>query len=139
MTGPEDRAGWIAGMRQLLDILEADPELYAPGPGRAWPLTIDIGYMVANEAAQVAAWEQALGVPLEQHLRAGGGEEDTRDGPYFDLDGMLGGLRIRIRARLDQVAERRVLGTRVIEDVEWVRLTAEDPAGAASDDEEPQP
>jgi hypothetical protein len=136
VSTPEDRAAYIAGMRKLLGILEANPHLPLPYSGSRFPLSLDVPY--GQDRAVLAAWEEALPVPLAAHIREPGSDADNDAGSRYDLDGDLLGLRIRIRAHVDRVAERRVLGTRTVEDVEWVRLPAEDPAGSAGEDEEPQ-
>ena len=128
MSAPEDRAAYIAGMRRLMDILEASPDLPLPEQHHRQPVT---WWLTLGTPQQVAALEAALGVTL-----AGSIDEDVT---YYNLDGDLDGMKVRVKAWATKVAERRVTGTRTVEDVEWVRLPAEDPAGSADEDEEPQP
>jgi hypothetical protein len=128
MSTPEDRAAYIAGMRRLMDILEANPDLPLPEQHHQQPVT---WWMVSAGPREIAAVESILGGPLAGHI-------DPEHDNWFNLDGELGGMRIRIRGWATSVAERRVTGTRTVEDVEWVRLPAEDPAGSADEDEEPQ-
>lgn len=124
MSGPgaDDRAAWIAGMRKLLGILEANPGLplpavYGTGNRAIWNL-------FAGSPRQIAEVEKILGVPLT-------GAIDPENDTYYVLSGDLDGLPVAIRAWTQYVAERRVTGTRTVEDVEWVRLPAED----ATDDD----
>jgi hypothetical protein len=109
------RAAWIAGIRKVLDLLEADPDLLMPGTWGSAPLT----WYAYGSRRQIAAVEKALGIPLT-------GAIDPEDEHYYLLDGDLDGMPVRIRAWASEVVERRVTGTRTVEDVEWVRLPAGD-------------
>lgn len=139
MSSPDQRAGWISGMRTLLDILEANPELPLPSAGSSYPLHLPVPY--GRDRAVLAMWERALPVQLTAHIRDGGSEVDVKDGNYYDLDGDLDGLKVRARAHTDHVAEKRVTGTTTVETVEWVRFPTEDLASGdvgaedAGDDE----
>jgi len=134
MSTPEDRAAYIADMRRLMDILEANPDLPLPGSGSGHPFILSMPFGAVP--AHLAAWEAALGIPLTAHIRGGLGEPDSDDGTYYDLEGQVEGLKIVIRAWRDEAVERRVTGTRTVETVEWVRLPAE--PEAADDDDSPE-
>jgi hypothetical protein len=115
-----DRAAWIAAVRKVLDILEADPLLPLPfvnlGQVR-WTL-----YGDRATPQKLAALEKAL--PCEF---TGGMSVSTRD--FYELRGEIGGVGIVIEAWAEFVAKRTVTGTRTVEDVEWVRLPAEPESG----------
>lgn len=107
-----DRAAFLAGMRKLLDLLEAHPGLPLPaivGGTATWH--------IYNGQREVLAVEEMLAVPLT-------GGIDPENDTYYVLSGDLDGMPVQIRAWAGDVAERRVAGTRVVEDVEWVRLPA---------------
>jgi len=133
MSTPEDRAVYIVGMRRLMDILEADPALPLPEmhDRQNQPVTFWLPVASGRTARQMlAALESAIEIPLTGRI--------DDEGRYYLLEGDLDGMKIRIKAWADDVAERRVTGTRTVEDVEWVRLPAENPAEATADAEEPQ-
>jgi hypothetical protein len=132
MSTPEDRAAYIAGMRQLLDALEADPELPLPMDGHQTPLTFSLRVGHGRDAVPkiMAALEAALPGDLAVSI-------DDGSMPTYALRGrVFGSVSIEITAWAGEVAEKRVTGTRTVEDVEWVRL----PAGpeATDDDDSPE-
>ncbi|HEX5347886.1 MAG TPA: hypothetical protein VFW64_12430 [Pseudonocardiaceae bacterium] len=130
------RQEYIDGLRALADLLEANPDLRLPYTGR------DRGGALlvmphGDERDEVAEWARAL--PGEK-------SKTVRD-EYFDLDGQLHGLHLRVIAHRDKVCRKVVKGTRevkeqvpvkfttvtkTVEDVEWVC----DPLlGATNDDQ----
>lgn len=123
------RTAFIAGMRKVADILEEHPEV--PLPEGWWhnPLT---WRMLGVGRRQVVALEKALkdaiGAPLA-------GAIDPEYDNYYVLTGDLDGMPIRILAWVGDVAERKVIGTQVVEQVEWVRLPVPDDEAQAPEGE----
>lgn len=118
---PEERAAWIAGMRQLLDALEANPDLPLPMDGVSLSLLFSLKTLFRGDDTRkaMAALEAAL--PAEYAVTV----EESRM-PAYKLEGLaFGAVKVEISAYAEYVAERRVIGTRTVEDVEWVRLPAE--------------
>jgi hypothetical protein len=123
-TPEEKRAAWIAGTRKVADLLKAHPDLPVPLissiKGAVWN--------VYGNGARVAAVEAMLGIPLT-------GAIDPGDDNFYILSGELDGMPAEIHAFSSHVAERKVTGTRTVEDVEWIRLPVENetPEGEASE------
>lgn len=131
---PEERAAWIAGMRQLLDALEANPDLPLPMDGVSLPLLFSLKTLFRDDDARkaMAALETAL--PAEYAASI-----DDRGPLAYKLEGVaFGAVKVEISAYAEHVAERRVLGTRTVEDVEWVRLPAGPEAAEGDDSPEAQ-
>jgi hypothetical protein len=120
MSTPEQRAAWIAGMRKLLDILEADPSLRLPEAGERQGVTFFL-YASMNERKDMAALEAAIPVPFTAAI-----PDPDKPMPEYILTGDMDGLTVVIKSYANYVAERHVIGTRTVEDVEWVRLPAVD-------------
>jgi hypothetical protein len=100
-----DRAAYIAGMRKLMDILEADPGLPLPTEGTRLPL----GWGLWDDGArdQMAALARAIPCRWEKSAREG-----YDGGPaYFDLTGSLDGVTLAVTAHRDAVCTRVVVGT----------------------------
>lgn len=119
-TTTPDRAAWLAVVRQVLDIVEADPSLPLPfvGADRVfWSL-----YGERATPRKLAALECAL--PCEFT----GGMSDAAKG-MFELRGEIGGIPVLIDAWAESVAERKVTGVTTVEQVEWVRLPADPESG----------
>jgi hypothetical protein len=105
-----DRTEYVAGLRQLADLLEQHDELPLPHEGRKHaPMTFYFLSGTDPKAKMVAA-VRALPVPLLK---------GPRDDNYFDLNGTLHGLTIRLCAYRAAVCERVVVGTETVETVEW--------------------
>lgn len=139
------RAAYTAGLRALADILDAHPDLPLPWQGGPY-MAMTFHFLHAQDPrAELAAARRALGIPM--------GKEPDENG-YFNMDGTLHGLHVKLVAFRKDVCERVVTGTReveveepdpnavaalpkvtrteVIEDVEWVChpiLAGEEPAG----------
>jgi len=97
-----DRAGYIAGGRELFDILEANPDLPLPSAGSLMPLTLFFhGNTAKNDLASAL-----LAFP-------GTKAKSVRDN-YFDVAINLHGLKVQLTALREQVCERVVTGTEVI-------------------------
>lgn len=112
MTAP-DRAEVIAVHRRVLDLTESNPQVplpYLRPDGVHWYVTAE-----RRPAAAMAAIEAAL--PCEMTGSVEGGK--------YLLSGVLAGVAVEVEAYAADVADRKVTGTRVVEDVEWVRKPAE--------------
>jgi hypothetical protein len=121
VTAP-DRAALIAVVRQVLDIVEADPSLPLP-----FINFNRIGWTLYGERAtpqKLAALENAL--PCEFTSGMSG---EARQ--FFELRGEIGGVPVVVEAWAESVAEKRVTGTTTTDVVEWVRLPASPEGGAA--------
>lgn len=129
------RAEYIAGLRQLADLLEAHPELSMPSSGSWSSDPIGIAEFGTGQRERIAKWARLL--PGKKSKELGG-----TSGEILRMLGRLRGLHIKVICDRDEVCERRVLGTRevteevpdpealaavptvtrttVVEDVEWV-------------------
>lgn len=101
-SNSDTRRGYIAGLRQLADILEQHDQLPLPYHGSSVPLT----FMFFNHGEDNRA-------ALANAVRAIPGrlDKNARDNGYFDVDGQLHGLKIQFTAYRDEVCERIVTGT----------------------------
>lgn len=112
------RSARIDGIRAVLDILEANTELPLPLWLDHEPLTFYLTTLWRDEpAAVMSALEAALPCRFSGHAA----QSASGDSWYYELDGMVRGMPVRIRARAADVADRQVTGTRVVEAVRWVR------------------
>lgn len=98
----DPRAEYIAGLRVLADLLDANPDLRIPYDGQAQAPLMVMPH--GDERAALAQWARAL---------PGRKEKQTRDG-YFDLIGSLRGLYIKVICHRDEVCEKVVTGTREV-------------------------
>lgn len=114
-----DRAAWIAAFNSVLAIADAYPSI--PLPDISTYSSNGISWYLRGDAArqQMATLEQALPCELT------GGIDPDRS-THYQLTGTLGGLTVTITALAGSVAEKRVTGTRTVEDVDWVRLPVQD-------------
>jgi hypothetical protein len=96
-----DRSQYIAGLRELADLLEQHEELELPYSGYRSAMSV---IPADNQLEQVAAWARALPGRVEKRVRSG----------YFDIDGNLAGLKITVIADRDKVCERVVVGTETV-------------------------
>jgi hypothetical protein len=99
-------------MRLIIGIVEADsaiPVPYVSGRQAAWSL------YDTNTAPLAARIEAALPCELTGDVVAG---NESR----YALSGEIDGIAVVIEAWTSDMAEKRVTGTRTVEDVEWVRL-----------------
>ena len=128
MSTPEDRAAWVTDLRKVLEVIGSHPDLplpYASSDGIVFFLLDTIGSIGAPRilADAEAALTEALGVTFTGRH---GDEGKTGESNYYLLEARLeNGTPLTIKAWDTSVAESRVTGTRVVEDVEWVRLPAE--------------
>jgi hypothetical protein len=95
-----DRTSYIEGLRKLAGLLEQHPELKLPYSGSGTGLSV---IPVGDERGQLAAWARVL-------ARHGRVEKNVR-GSYFDLDGSIAGLHIKVITLRDEVCTRVVTGT----------------------------
>jgi hypothetical protein len=107
-----DRAGYIAGLRALADVLERHADLPLPSYGTAEYSPIYLAFFGAYAREELAAAARVMPCRLDK---------DATE-KWFNLDGWLHGLRIQLTAVRDAVCERVVLGT------ETVVTTVPDPA-----------
>lgn len=129
----DPRTEYIAGLRQLADLLEQHPDLELPFDGRSHPISV---YLTTKEDQRtpLAAWTRVL---PGRKTKSKGGTHDE----YFNVRVRLRGLDFQIVANRAEVCERIVVGTRevvtevpdpeavaalpkvevreVVEDVEW--------------------
>jgi hypothetical protein len=101
-----DRAEYVAGLRQLADLLEQHDELPLPHDGSATKLLLSFLGDDDPKSALVAAARVIPG-KLDKNVW----------GNYFDLDATLGGpqgLKIKLCAFRDDVCERVVVGTETV-------------------------
>jgi hypothetical protein len=99
LTDAEDgREEYIAGLRQLADVLEQHPEIVIPSAGRDHIWTFDFNYL--NRAELVAI---AKAMP--------GSKEKDADSASFRLSGKLRGLYWAAEIAREQVCTAKVVGT----------------------------
>lgn len=111
-TTTDPRAEYIAGLRQLSDILEANPELALPLDGKleGIPIAVYLTNDSEDPRADMAAWTRAL--PGTKSKTPSGAE-----GEYFTIRTRLGGpngLHFKVLANRGDVCERIVIGTREV-------------------------
>lgn len=122
------RADFTAGLRQLADWLDANPDINLPADGTTLPLTF-------------SAWGKDGRDKAREFAKAFPGKLDKDvDESYYRLRGQMGGVSVEFCAYRDYVCERVVIGerevtvqipdpdvdvpmvevTQTIEDVEWI-------------------
>lgn len=117
------RADYVAGLRQLADLLEAHEELPLPYDGNSGAMSF-MFLSGEDPRAAMADAVRALPVPLSKNDPA---KNDYADS-YFELSGRLHGLKIKLTAWRAQVCERVVVDTReVTEEVPDPEALAEVP------------
>lgn len=93
------RAAYTAGLRQIADALDANPEIELPVHGTRQSLGFNLWGADARE--QMAAVARILPGPWAKEV------DDT----YMRLWGQIAGVRVCITAFRDSVCTRRVVGT----------------------------
>jgi len=115
--------GWHADVALVLGAHRANPDLPRPATGHDYVdflLTATIGHNKARAPRILAETERILSGALDVTFTAG---EHLEDGRWLVLEALLpGGTKVRIRAWAPAVAEKRVTGTRTVEETAWVRL-----------------
>jgi hypothetical protein len=99
-----DRAGYIAGMRQVLDALEKNPGADLPRDGSTLPL----GFSFWGDDARERMAATARALPCSSWAK-------STDDTYFRMSGQILGLDISLTAYRDAVCTRTVTGTEVRE------------------------
>jgi hypothetical protein len=94
------RADYIAGLRQLADLLEQRDDLPLPYTGTGSELLF-ILHRNDDQRALLAAFARAFPGRIEKRVR----------GEDFDLKASLRGLRVQVIADRNEVCERIVTGT----------------------------
>jgi hypothetical protein len=122
MSAPGRDTEVLAVFRQVLDIVEAGA---LPVPDLA-PAVIT--WYLPGRPERVRREMAALEAALPCEFTGG---VNPKDDSHYRLTGAIGGIPVVIGARAESVAEKRVTGTRVVEDVEWRRLPAGTESGAA--------
>lgn len=106
-----DRDQYIAGLRELADLLEQNPDFRLPYEGSTGNMTVFLmSYDVADPKVAMAEHTRTL----RRHTR----EAVTKDATsaYFDVNTRLGGpdgLSVQLSTQRAQVCERVVVGTEV--------------------------
>jgi hypothetical protein len=104
-----DRAGYIAGLRKLADVLEGHPEVPLPSAGQTRSSAMSIPFY-GGTREEMAAAKRAIPV--------GTWSKEVWDGEsgssYFELTGRLEGLSLKLATYRDQVCTRVVTGTREV-------------------------
>lgn len=106
----DPRTAYIDGLRKLADAMEQHPEIPLPYHGKTVPISLMFFdcYADSDNKAAMAAAARALPCTLAK----------SGDDKYFQMDGTLDGLRIKLSAFREEVCERVVTDTReVIEQV----------------------
>lgn len=125
-TENDPRAGWFADVRAVLDVAQAHPELPRPGTREDAVEFFLLGTVGGGGQAPriLASAEAVLSAALGVTFAGRAGDQDNAgERCYYLLEATLpGGTTLRVKAWNTAVAEKRVTGQRVVEDVEWVRL-----------------
>lgn len=103
-----DRDSYTAGLRQLADTLDTNPDIPLPYEGNL----CDLNWFLHGGRDEMAAIARAFPVTWAKRTW---GEHDT----HFELAGKLAGLRLAVNISRDAVCTRVVKGTedRVVEEV----------------------
>lgn len=105
MAALQRRSDYVNGLRQLADALEQHDEIPLPYHGTSSPITLMFFDYDKDNRAAMAATVRAL--PAARLTKV---VDDT----YFDLDGDLSGLKIKLAAHRNAVCERVVVGTETV-------------------------
>lgn len=129
MTAP-DRAERIAALRTVLAIAEAHPEIPLPDIATYSSSAIFWSLRGDHAARHMAVLEEALPCGLTVHIERRAVSSDDR----YELKGTIGGYTVTVSAPAPVVAEKRVIGTRQVEDIDWARkpVPADEPQGPAA-------
>jgi hypothetical protein len=110
MTETDTRAEYVAGLRALADLLEANTDVPVPtyGADRWQPIRwVITGESAAEQKAAIAAVVRAVGGTWAK--RSTGKNDDL-----FTFDGRLAGLYLDILTHRETVCRRVVTGTREV-------------------------
>lgn len=100
-----ERREYVAGLRQLAELLETHTDLEVPYTGHHGAINVILSGD-AEQREQIAAWTRAM--------RGTKTKDVSRDGSAFYLYGQVGGLKICIIADREEVCQRVVTGTREV-------------------------
>ena len=107
MTQTDERAEYIAGLRALADVLEANPHAKLPQTGNGLPLT------------WVTSWEDDPKAATLAIVRAVGGKWNKlsggTDGAILRFATSLHGFSVEILCSREQVCRRVVTGTETVD------------------------
>lgn len=103
MSDIDERTEYVAGLRQLADVLERNPDLRLPYTGSHGALLV-ITPPWTDHRAELAAWVKVLPGRKDGHVR----------NEMFDLASSFAGLKIKVICSRDKVCERVVVGTQTI-------------------------
>lgn len=92
------RADYIQGLRKLADLLEANPGLPLPYDGDADQLSVFVYQPDAINRARVVM--DAMDEPPIVKI-------DDRGGHWLDIGGRIGGLRVVLHLRVEDVCDRQ--------------------------------
>lgn len=101
-VNPDSRAEYIAGLRELANLLEQNPDLRLPYHGGQAEMLIFPSY--GRQRAELARWARLLP----------GLKQKRPKGDNFDLAAQVRGLKLLICCDREEVCEKRVIGTEVI-------------------------
>ena len=93
----EQRAAYIAGLRLITDAIEANPAMELPYDGDK--STLDV---FSRSRESMAAWVALLDDPEER------GNDYSAGIDWYRVDGRVGGVKVTVRARADQLGGRIV-------------------------------
>ena len=119
---PEERSARIADAQALLDLLKADDSLPLPSE------MLNLGFYFRADGRAAEARRRLAALEAAIPAEFGPGYEDASS---WVIDGVMpGGVKVKLKAWARDVVEKKVTGTRVVEDVEWVRLPVESGPGS---------
>lgn len=107
---PVRRAAYIDGLRQLADLLAAEPTLPLPNTGSFDWYVFDLNSRGSDEAAMADQKSAAAGI-----VRLLPGSQTKQDGnDLFRFEGRIGGLETQVVVNRSAVCERVVTGTETV-------------------------
>jgi hypothetical protein len=137
---PTTRTGWLADVRAVLGAIEACPQLALPYIRADQVEFFLLGTIGAGSGAPriLAETEGILATALGVTFTARKGDENViGEERYYFLEAVLeNGTPLRIKSWAAAVAERHVIGQRVVEDTEWVRLPVVQAEPDSAEDED---
>lgn len=106
-----ERAAYIAGLRQLADLLTAVPELPLPDVSPVTgEMTWQVGRRVAEPGPEIARIARLLPCRLDKNDPDSGEHGAT----YYQLSGTLFGLGVRVWGFREQVCEKVITGSKPV-------------------------
>lgn len=118
-----NRDEYIAGLRELADLLERTPELPLPTMDFEWAVHY-YGSTDAEQRAALANIRRLLPGPLEENdPNSGSGYDES----YYQLKGNIGALPVDVWASRHSVCRRVIAGTQTPVAVEWIFIEDAEP------------